>query len=99
MYCRECGHEIRLLTAEKIGTRDTCPQCDADLHTCRNCRHFDPTAHNECRETPAEWVRYKDKNNYCDWFSPASVVPMNSRPKANPTDSARKKFDDLFKNL
>lgn len=99
MTCWNCGHQIQLLTAEKIGRRDTCPQCDADLHVCRNCRHFDPTVHNECRETQAEWVRSKDRNNYCDYFSPVTVVGGATRAKSDPADSARKKFDDLFKNL
>lgn len=99
MTCWQCGHQIHLLTAEKVGTRDTCPQCDADLHVCRNCRHFDPTSHNECRENQAEWVRYKDRNNYCDYFSPVTVVGGAARAKAKPEDSARKKLDDLFKNL
>jgi hypothetical protein len=97
--CWHCGEEIKLLAAEKVQARDVCPKCDADLHVCRNCRHFDPSVHNECRETQAEWVRTKDRANYCDWFSPLSVVPMGSRPRAAGTDSVRKKFDDLFKNL
>ncbi|HUX67732.1 MAG TPA: hypothetical protein VMV31_09605 [Terriglobales bacterium] len=99
MTCWQCGRTVQLLTAEKVNTRDTCPQCDADLHVCRNCRHFDPTSHNECREVMAEWVRYKDRNNYCDYFSPVTVVnPTGPRAggKATPGD-ARQKFDQLFK--
>jgi hypothetical protein len=99
MNCWQCGNEIKLLTGEKIGTRDTCPRCEADLHVCRNCRHFDPVSHHECREPQAEWVRYKDRNNYCDYFSPVSVVSASARPKTAPVEDAKKKFDQLFKNL
>lgn len=96
MTCWKCGREIQLLTGERVGRRDSCPQCDADLHVCRNCRHYDPTSHNECRENQAEWVRFKEKNNYCDYFSPVTIV---NRPtgKVNTEDDARKKFDSLFK--
>ena len=96
MNCWKCGAEYKQLPGERVKNRDTCAQCDADLHVCRNCRHYDPTAHNECRETQAEWVRFKEKNNYCDYFSGLSIVPLNSRPKAAPETDARKKFDKLF---
>ncbi len=97
MNCWKCGRELRLLSGEKVSTRAVCAGCDADLHVCRNCRHFDPSKHNECRETQAEWVRAKDRNNYCDYFSPLSVVAVNQAPRENPSESARKKLDDLFK--
>jgi hypothetical protein len=99
MTCWQCGHEHTLLSGEKVGTRDSCAHCDADLHVCRNCRHFDPTAHNECLEVNAEWVRYKDRNNYCDYFSPVTAVRVTARPKSTSLGDAKKKFDDLFKNL
>ncbi len=94
--CWKCGQQLQLLTGEKVGRRESCEKCDADLHVCRNCRHFDPTSHNECRENQAEWVRFKDKNNYCDYFSPVAVV---GRPagRQDPAADARKKLDDLFK--
>ncbi|HZT72377.1 MAG TPA: hypothetical protein VE996_01870 [Terriglobales bacterium] len=99
MTCWQCGREIKLLAAERVSTRDTCPGCDADLHVCRNCRHFDPTAHNECREDQAEWVRTKDRNNYCDYFSPVTVVGGATRGKTSAPEDAKKKFDQLFGKL
>lgn len=71
MNCVNCGHTIQVVG--RVGKRDTCPRCDADLHTCLNCRFYDPAAHNQCRETQAEWERFKDKNNYCDYFEPATA--------------------------
>lgn len=98
MTCWKCGRTKELLTAQKVNTRDEC-ECGADLHVCRNCRHFDPTAHNECREVMAEWVRFKDRTNYCDYFSPVTVVnPTGPRAQGKATpDDARAKFDQLFK--
>jgi hypothetical protein len=59
-----------------------------------NCEFYDVNAHNQCRETQAERVRLKDRNNYCDYFSPGkSSGPTNAETKK---DSARKAFDDLF---
>jgi len=75
---------------------DTCPQCGNDLHCCRNCRFFDPSVHNECRETQAEWVRAKDQRNYCDYFEVTTRVDLTGKSGAS-VDDARKKWDSLFK--
>ncbi|MGH9533639.1 MAG: hypothetical protein ACRD2E_02140 [Terriglobales bacterium] len=97
MTCWRCGRDIPLLSGEKITNRDACPGCDADLHVCRNCRHFDPTVHNQCQETQAEKVEYKDRNNHCDYFSPVTVVGRAAPQGAGASSDAKKKFDDLFK--
>jgi hypothetical protein len=79
----------------RIGRKDVCPQCDADLHCCYNCRHYNAHAHNECNETQAEWVRAKDRSNYCDYFDPkrgGRTGPGNSK-----AEEARSRFDSLFK--
>jgi phage terminase large subunit GpA-like protein len=68
--CHACGDEIALGPAERVGFRDECPRCSADLHTCCNCAHCDPTAYNECRESSAERVLEKERANRCDYFTP-----------------------------
>ena len=102
--CFRCGETIEVTAAaNRVGTRDTCPRCDADQHSCRNCRFYDPAKHNQCAETQAEWVRDKEASNYCDYFSPGPasiwVAPATARPDASrsPADDAKKKFDSLFK--
>lgn len=70
MRCFACDTEVPLAASERIGFRDTCEQCDADLHACRNCAHHDPSAYNECRESSAERVRDRDRANRCDYFTP-----------------------------
>ncbi len=97
MTCWNCGRVIALKTAQKVLTRDTCPGCDADLHACRGCRHFDLTAHNECREVMAEWVRNKDRSNYCDYFSPRDDAASPAADAASAAGKARSQFDQLFK--
>lgn len=93
--CWKCGQVIELATGGRVGRRETCPKCDADLHACRNCRFFDPGKHNQCAETQAEWVRDKEAANYCDYFSPNPNLSA-VRPSSTSED-AKKKFDSLFK--
>ena len=97
--CFKCGEVVPLASGEKIRRRDTCPKCSADLHCCQNCSLYDTHVHNQCRETQAEWVRYKDEANPCDYFQPlmAERRGAGAKPGAGSGDAARKKFDDLFK--
>lgn len=69
MKCAGCGFAIESSGAAPIGFRESCDRCDADLHTCRNCEHHDPSAYNECVEPGAERVSERDRANRCDWFS------------------------------
>jgi len=90
MKCYKCAFEI---TVEgPIGRQDTCPRCSSYLHCCLNCRFYDPSAHHECREPQAEWVRDKEMGNFCDYFEPAD----GDRAIASKADEARKKLDGLF---
>ena len=97
MICHHCGREVLLLG--KIARTDECPHCRRDLHCCRNCRFFDPGKSRQCTETQAEYVREKDRANFCDLFQPNRDVPLNDRghrPTKRP-DDARQAFDDLFR--
>ena len=80
----------------RVGKRESCAKCDADLHCCRNCRFFDPSVHNQCREAQAEWVKEKDRANYCDYLDPTEAVGPPRRSSSSSSD-IKKKFDDLFK--
>ncbi|MFT3917163.1 MAG: hypothetical protein QM704_24675 [Anaeromyxobacteraceae bacterium] len=64
--CYGCGATLRI--DGPVGRRSVCPQCDADLHTCHNCRHYDESAAHECREPQADHVVDKDGVNACDLF-------------------------------
>jgi hypothetical protein len=69
LICFNCSKEISVPKDGRIGRRDECLSCGADVHCCRNCTHFDPRVYNECRETIAETVKEKDRANFCDHFS------------------------------
>jgi hypothetical protein len=64
--CHGCGATLRI--DGPVGRRTTCPECDADLHTCLNCRHYDDSAAHQCREPHAEHVVEKDQSNACELF-------------------------------
>src|SRR5215472_6712950 len=97
MFCWKCGNAIDLASGSPVGTRDTCPECDCDLHACRNCGHYDPSKHNQCAETQAEWVRDKEAANYCDYFSPSAVGRAAAPRSSSGADDAKKRFNSLFK--
>jgi hypothetical protein len=89
--CHFCGNPVDPLA--KVGIRDECPKCHRDLHICKNCRFWDPSAHNQCRETQSEPVQDRERSNFCTYFSPGSV----SAPQSRESTAARKKLDALFK--
>src|SRR5438552_11230288 len=96
MKCWKCGEPIELPPAERVGQRDTCPRCNADLHSCRNCDFYDPSKNNQCSEPQAEWVRDKEAANYCDYYRPnAGARTASGGPSKS--DDAKKRFDSLFK--
>lgn len=65
------------------------------MHACYNCRFYSASAYNECKESQAERVLDKDRNNYCDYFKFAEGQEhiKGSADK----DKARRELDDLFK--
>ncbi len=81
-----------LAAGERVGFRDACESCRADLHVCRNCRHHDPAAYNECREPNAERVGDRDRANRCDYFSPGEGATGSS-----PADRSKAQIDALFR--
>ena len=99
--CWKCGEIINLPPASRVASRDTCPSCDSDLHSCRNCRFYDTSKSNQCAEPQAEWVRDKEASNYCDYFAPHPAgdgsAPGASLPTASKPNDAKRKFDSLFK--
>lgn len=92
--CVKCGAPYPL--SGRLGRKEVCPRCDADLHTCHNCRLYSPHAHNECAETQADWVREKDRANYCDYFAARRGGSGNAGFKSE-KDQAKARFEDLFR--
>ncbi|MGH7681171.1 MAG: hypothetical protein ACRENN_04205 [Candidatus Eiseniibacteriota bacterium] len=79
----------------RIVRDSTCPHCQRDLHACVQCRHYDPHAHNKCREPNAEWVSERERRNFCDYFTLNSAAATGV--KTDRVQAARSKLDSLFK--
>ena len=45
--CTACGAKA----PPNINVDSSCPKCNADLHSCRQCTHFDPGARFECNKS------------------------------------------------
>ncbi len=76
-----------------VGRRTTCPECEADLHSCMNCRHWDETAAHECREPHADHVVEKEASNACELFQLGDGA---SRRRASGKAAARNALGALF---
>ncbi len=93
--CFFCGQTLD--AAMRVVRDSECPKCGRDLHACVQCRHYDPGAHNKCRETQAEWVTDRERRNFCDYFR---LNPAGGRggTAVGRADQARRNLDDLFKS-
>src|SRR5712671_6744021 len=90
----------------------TCPKCNADLHCCKQCSHFEPSTRFQCLKPIPVRIPLKDKANDCTLFSPRVTVARDApagmqpsfrdrasvplEPPRSPSD-ARNAFDRLFK--
>ncbi len=97
-FCHSCGNEqiFEVKVGVKVGRRDSCPHCGADLHCCKNCRLYDPSLHNQCREPEAAFIRDRTEANFCMHFDfrDADAFKVDTS-----TVDAKAKLAALFKNL
>ena len=82
LVCWSCGAS---LAGEPmpLSRRAECRQCRAELHVCRLCHFYDPRVAEACREERAEFVKSKDRSNFCDYFSlrPDAYRPRDLAPQ------------------
>lgn len=93
--CWSCGTALSYARYANVPRGDACPGCGGDLRCCRNCRHHDPGANNQCRERDTEWVTDRERANFCERFQLADAPA--ARPAADRGGEARRKLDDLFR--
>jgi hypothetical protein len=89
--CYGCGATLHV--DGPVGRRSTCPECDADLHACIDCRHYDESAAHQCREPHAEQVVDKVSSNACDLFQLGDGA---SRRRSGAGQAARSALAALF---
>lgn len=74
-------HYCRVTLSLEVQRRNRlCPNCNSDLHCCKNCVHFDESLASKCKEPNSEWVSDRARANGCTFFE--------FRPEARPADVA-----------
>ena len=107
--CFACGAKVA--NRNRVPFKELCPECEAFLHCCRNCRLYSPDIHNQCLSNTTEAVSDRERGNFCDEFHFKEIEDPNPRddkngkgrkaePKRAPAQalSAREKFEQLFKD-
>ena len=96
--CQFCGAAVTV--SDPIPRDSSCESCQRDYRCCKQCRHYDTSRNNSCRETEAEPVADKERRNFCEFFD-GNPAPFAGGPGAPATrtraDEARARLDALFK--
>ena len=105
--CSNCGAVLQ----PGFDPSAKCPRCAFELHSCKQCAHFDTGAQFECTQPITERIAKKDARNDCAFYAFRTTVEKDTAPttasaspaspsggftSARPND-ARKAFEDLFK--
>jgi len=97
--CHVCGRAIE--DVGTIETRSTCPHCNAPMHCCRTCTHFDTSARWQCRAEIEQAVGDKSKANACALYHPRLVLDFTGRrggtQSQGRSSDPRSQFESLFK--
>jgi len=98
LRCHRCGEDWK--GEPRPGFHAVCPKCEAHVYVCLNCRFYNRDLSRGCELANTEPVRDKDRPCFCEEFKfvdrPAGWLPETETRRS---DSARAKFDHLFKKL
>ena len=100
LRCPVCGRGLSNFGA--IGKSSNCAHCNAALHCCRACLHFDSAARWQCRAEIEQAVSDKNGANDCSKFGPRLVLDSTGRRTTKPggggaPEDPRSAFESLFK--
>jgi len=88
--CHDCSKELNI--KDKVGFRELCPHCSANLHSCVQCRLWD-TRSEQCTEPQAEKERDPEAGNFCDYFI------AREADSSEPEDSDRGEAEAMWRKL
>ncbi len=91
VLCYQCG---KIIPENNLGRQDSCQHCGRDTRVCKNCKHYDRSYNNECREEQAGRQVEKEKGNFCEWFQARIGAGGSGGPNKQDLKSAA---DSLFK--
>jgi len=60
-----------------------CPKCNAELHCCKQCSHFEPSTRFQCLKPIPVRIPVKDKANECTFFAPRVTVARDGTAGAS----------------
>jgi hypothetical protein len=89
--CFFCGAEVEVI--DRVGRLDECPSCKRDLHACLQCKFYDRSSHNQCRETQSGYIADKERANFCEFF----VLGRDAMKERADVSASKRKLDSLFK--
>jgi predicted RNA-binding Zn-ribbon protein involved in translation (DUF1610 family) len=98
--CSQCGNLLQNVS----GPIGKCPKCGFDLHSCKQCTHFDPSSRFECTQPIPQRISPKDKQNNCSFYSMRVMLEKETSSSAGASTArpsrvqdARQAFENLFK--
>lgn len=94
--CHACGTAWDGSPGAQPGRGETCAKCGADLHCCLNCKLYDSSYNHECRSSTTEYVKDKEKLNFCDEFEFKPKGQAGGGGQSSKGDMDQK-WNDLFK--
>jgi hypothetical protein len=107
--CANCGAVL----TPGFDPNGTCPKCQFELHSCKQCRYFDSGVQFECTQPIPERITPKDAKNNCTFYEFRMTIEKDTAPTSysqpstatspppspsRPTD-ARQAFENLFKKM
>jgi hypothetical protein len=69
LVCWRCGVAIKP-DQRPITRLERCRACQADLHACRQCRHYTTRLTGYCDHDHAKPPRERERANFCQYFTP-----------------------------
>ena len=96
-------HYCRLPLSLEVQDRNhMCPGCGSDIHSCKNCLHYDENLSSKCKEPHSPWVRDRSAQNSCEIFEFKKTNSPTHAPQASEStseaDRAKEAFRALFRN-
>lgn len=91
--CANCG---KILPGEFDFTQ-RCPHCGFELHSCKQCSHFDTSARFECNQPITARIPKKDARNECGYYAPRVTLERQTSRESSQSGDPRAAFEALFK--
>src|SRR3954464_12952916 len=68
------GYSCSTPLSNGVDFSGNCPKCNAELHCCKQCSHFEPSTRFQCLKPIPARIPVKDKTNECSLFTPRVTV-------------------------